>query len=61
MSVFVTGAAGFIGMHVCLKLLKKGNTIIGVDNLNSYYSVKLKQDRLSLLKNIKNFIFINVI
>ena len=57
MSVFVTGAAGFIGMHVCLKLLKKGNTIIGVDNLNSYYSVKLKQDRLSLLKKYKKFYF----
>ena len=57
MSVFVTGAAGFIGMHVCLKLLKKGNTIIGVDNLNSYYSVKLKMDRLKYLLKFKNFKF----
>jgi len=57
MNVIVTGAAGFIGMHVCFELLKKGNTIIGIDNLNSYYSVKLKKDRLSLLKKYKNFFF----
>lgn len=46
MQVLVTGAAGFIGMHVALSLLKRGDSVIGLDNLNDYYSVELKQDRL---------------
>lgn len=46
MHVLVTGAAGFIGMHVVLSLLKRGDRVTGVDNLNDYYSVQLKQDRL---------------
>ncbi|MFZ1344907.1 NAD-dependent epimerase [Thiothrix eikelboomii] len=46
MHVLVTGAAGFIGMHVALALLKRGDTVIGLDNLNNYYSVALKQSRL---------------
>lgn len=55
--VLITGVAGFIGYHLAKSLLKKKIKVIGVDNLNSYYSVKLKKDRLSNLKN-KNFIFI---
>ena len=46
MKILVTGAAGFIGSHVCLKLLERGDDVIGLDNLNNYYSVKLKEARL---------------
>ena len=48
--VLVTGAAGFIGFHLCQKLISKGVETIGFDNLNSYYDVTLKNKRLSLLK-----------
>ncbi len=47
MKVIVTGAAGFIGYHVTLKLLERGDTVLGVDNLNDYYDVALKQARLA--------------
>ncbi len=47
MTVLVTGAAGFIGMHVSLRLLARGERVIGIDNLNDYYSVQLKQDRVA--------------
>ena len=57
MNILVTGAAGFIGMHTCLSLLKKKHKIAGLDNLNSYYSVKLKKDRLFELKKYKKFSF----
>ena len=52
----VSGAAGFIGFHLCDELLRRGNQVIGVDNLNSYYSQQLKLDRLSQL-NHKDFHF----
>jgi len=55
--IIVTGAAGFIGFHTALTLLKKGNTVVGIDNLNSYYDVKLKEDRLKQLKEFPNFHF----
>ena len=63
MKILITGAAGFIGSHLCLKLLELGHQIIGVDNLNNYYDIKLKQDRLKLIKdyaknNGKKFKFI---
>ena len=51
MKILITGAAGFIGSHLCLKLLELGHHIIGVDNLNDYYDIKLKKDRLRLIKN----------
>ena len=51
----VTGAAGFIGMHVCLRLLERGDCVIGVDNLNDYYDVALKKARLSRLQLFKAF------
>ena len=44
--ILVTGAAGFIGYHVCKKLLEEGYSVIGIDNLNSYYDVDLKNARL---------------
>jgi UDP-glucuronate 4-epimerase len=50
-SVCVTGAAGFIGFHLCRRLLKAGWDVTGVDSLSDYYDVKLKQDRLRLLKS----------
>ena len=60
MKYLVTGAAGFIGMHSCLKLLKKNFNVIGIDNLNSYYDVNLKLARLKILKDYKNFRFLKV-
>ena len=57
-NILVTGAAGFIGYSLCKKLLENKNYLItGLDNLNSYYSVKLKKERLKNLKNMKNFQF----
>ena len=60
--ILITGAAGFIGFHLCKRLIKDGFSVIGIDNLNSYYDVKLKNDRLKLLfeyskSNNNNFIF----
>lgn len=49
MKVLVTGAAGFIGMHVCERLLARGDEVVGVDNLNEYYDVSLKEARLGRL------------
>lgn len=47
MTVLVTGAAGFIGFHVAARLLERGETVIGIDNLSDYYNVQLKRDRLA--------------
>lgn len=47
MRILVTGTAGFIGSHVALKLLERGDEVIGIDNLNDYYSVELKKSRLA--------------
>lgn len=49
MSVLVTGAAGFIGFHLCNRLLKRGTAVVGFDNFNSYYDPSLKRARLKLL------------
>jgi len=57
LKVVVTGCAGFIGMHVCERLLARGDEIIGVDNLNDYYDVTLKQARLARLQPHPNFRF----
>lgn len=57
MKVLVTGCAGFIGMHVCLKLLGRGDAVIGIDNLNDYYDVSLKDARLRQLLSHENFRF----
>jgi UDP-glucuronate 4-epimerase len=50
MKILITGVAGFIGFHTAFRLLKEGHEVLGVDNLNSYYDVKLKQARLKILK-----------
>ena len=57
MKILVTGSAGFIGFHVSKRLLKEGYHVVGLDNLNDYYSVQLKEDRLSQLINLPNFKF----
>jgi len=57
MKILLTGAAGFIGFHVARALLARGDEVIGVDNLNDYYDVKLKEGRLAQLQAQKNFIF----
>ena len=58
MKILITGAAGFIGFHLSNLLSKEKNTeIYGIDNLNSYYDLKLKKDRLKILLKKKNFIF----
>jgi UDP-glucuronate 4-epimerase len=57
MTYLVTGAAGFIGFHTAQQLLTRGEHVIGLDNLNSYYSVQLKHDRLALLTRNRNFSF----
>ncbi len=57
MTVLVTGAAGFIGFHTSLALLEAGRQVIGVDNLNDYYDVALKQARLDILKAHDGFTF----
>jgi UDP-glucuronate 4-epimerase len=55
--VLVTGAAGFIGSHAALRLLERGDTVVGIDNLNDYYDVKLKLARLERLKRDERFSF----
>jgi UDP-glucuronate 4-epimerase len=55
--ILVTGAAGFVGFHLCQQLLTQNNTIIGIDNLNDYYDVNLKQARLQQLLPQANFQF----
>lgn len=57
MKVMVTGAAGFIGFHVSKRLLERGDDVLGIDNLNHYYDVSLKEARLALLKEHKRFSF----
>ena len=55
MKILITGAAGFIGFHLSRKILETtDNTVVGIDNLNDYYPVNLKEDRLAILSPYKN-------
>jgi len=60
MTILVTGAAGFIGSHVALRLLARGDTVIGLDNLNHYYDVSLKEARLARLTSQPGFRFVKL-
>ncbi|MCG1010970.1 NAD-dependent epimerase [Salinicoccus sp. ID82-1] len=57
MKILVTGSAGFIGMHLSIALIEKGHDVIGYDNMNSYYSVELKEERLKVLNSYPRFKF----
>ncbi|MEQ1614581.1 MAG: SDR family NAD(P)-dependent oxidoreductase, partial [Hyphomicrobiaceae bacterium] len=58
MAIIVTGAAGFIGFHTAKALLARGEEVVGVDNLNAYYDVRLKQARLAQLERLPRFRFV---
>jgi len=60
MKILVTGAAGFIGSHLCLRLLARGDEVVGLDNLNDYYAVSLKEARLARLTDHPNFRFVKI-
>ena len=58
--ILVTGAAGFIGFHTALRLLEAGRDVVGIDNLNDYYDVSLKEARLDELRKFENFTFVKL-
>ena len=58
MTILITGVAGFVGSHLASKMLSQNLNVIGIDNLNNYYSVHLKKYRLKQLNKYKNFTFI---
>ena len=57
MKIFITGVAGFIGFSLANSFLNKGHRVYGIDNLDQYYSIKIKKKRLNILKKYKNFAF----
>jgi UDP-glucuronate 4-epimerase len=60
MSILLTGAAGFIGFHVAKALLERGDRVVGIDNLNEYYDVRLKNARLAKLRAFPGFSFVKL-
>ena len=56
--ILITGAAGFIGFHLAKRLLDMGTTVLGLDNLNDYYDVSLKESRLHILEDYPAFTFV---
>lgn len=59
MTILVTGTAGFIGSHVAMRLLDRGERVIGFDNLNDYYDVALKQARLARFRDHPNYVHVH--
>jgi UDP-glucuronate 4-epimerase len=59
-NILVTGAAGFIGFHLCNRLLGDGNDVVGIDNINDYYDVNLKHARIAILQKHSNFTFYKI-
>ena len=57
MTILVTGAAGFIGFHLAKRLLAEDKRVVGVDNMNAYYDPQLKEDRLNIIRDHRNFTF----
>ncbi len=57
MKILVTGCAGFIGSHVAEFLLKRGDTVLGIDNMNNYYNIKIKENNINILQKYSNFQF----
>lgn len=60
MKIMVTGAAGFIGFHLCRRLLARGDQVLGVDSLNAYYDPRLKEARLEILRRTPGFDFVKL-
>lgn len=60
MKILVTGSAGFIGLHLSKRLVEDGNHVVGIDNINDYYEVGLKQDRLALLESHSTYKFVKM-
>ena len=61
MKILITGVAGFIGMHLAIKLMKLDFSVVGIDNLNNYYDLNLKLDRLENINLVKkNFLFVKL-
>ncbi len=60
MSILITGAAGFIGYHLSKKILNKNTEVIGIDNINNYYDINLKKNRINELKKNKKFLFYKI-
>ncbi len=60
MNILVTGSAGFIGYHLCKKILNKKINVVGIDNINNYYDVNLKKNRIKDLKKSKKFTFYRI-
>ena len=61
MKILITGCAGFIGFHLIKKLLKEKNIeVVGIDNINNYYDIKLKHSRLKNLKKFNKFKFFKI-
>ena len=58
--ILITGIAGFIGFHLGKKLLEENWQVVGIDNMNNYYDVQLKIDRLNQLEGQKNFKFYQI-
>src|SRR5688500_19097148 len=58
MRILVTGAAGFIGFHLAKRLLERGDSVVGLDNLNTYYDPSLKEARLAILRESPRFEFV---